>query len=132
MQILCLITILYFHYSWTEIQNYGKDSNVKGALFGLTVKQITTLFMYVLMGEHVMAYCFDMYRKHELKRHGRYNRFGVEYAPIESCLKFIELIVDITLATLIIIHFNTVSQKEFLDLPFLHFWIMVDVLTMTL
>ena len=34
--------------------------------------------MYILLGEHFMAYFFDIYRKYELKKHGKANRFGIE------------------------------------------------------
>jgi hypothetical protein len=67
MQILSLVSIIFINQYWNEYRHYGKLSNQQGALFGLTITEISYKFMYILLGEHIMAYCFDIYRKYELK-----------------------------------------------------------------
>jgi len=103
---------------------------VQGALFGLTISEISYKFMYVLLAEHLMAYIFDIYRKYELKKHGKANRFGIEQAPIETCLRIVELVVDVIIFIMVIMHFNFMTKEQFLDLPFLNFWILVDLINM--
>lgn len=44
---------------------------------GVTVEQFSVICIYLLIGEHMMAYLFDIYRKHEIKQRGSVNRFGV-------------------------------------------------------
>jgi hypothetical protein len=51
---------------WNDLRNYGKLSKFDGALFGLSIDEISYKLMYILLGEHLMAYIFDIYRKYEL------------------------------------------------------------------
>jgi len=130
MQILCLLSIIYINKFWNEYRHYGKLSNEPGSLFGLTIAEISYKFMWILLGEHIMAYCFDIYRKYELKHHGKANRFGIEQAPIETCLRITEFVIDLIIFIMVIIHFNSMTKEQFLDLPFLNFWILVDLIIM--
>ena len=86
--------------------------------------------MYILLGEHIMAYCFDIYRKYELKDKGKANKFGIEQAPVETCLRLVEIVIDLIIFIMVIIHFNSMTKEQFLDLPFLNFWILVDLIIM--
>jgi hypothetical protein len=55
---------------------YGSKSDRISEL-GLTVEEFTVLCIYLLIGEHIMAYLFDIYRKYEIKERGTVNRFGI-------------------------------------------------------
>jgi hypothetical protein len=111
MQILCLVSVIFINRFWNDFRNYGKLTNVPGALFGLTISDICYKMMYVLLGEHIMAYMFDIYRKYELKKHGKANRFGIEQAPIETCLRIIEIVIDVIIFIMVIIHFNSMTKE---------------------
>jgi hypothetical protein len=130
MQILCLISIIFINNMWNDFRKYGKLSKVDGALFGLAIDEMSYKFMYILLAEHLMAYLFDIYRKYELKKHGKANKFGIEQAPCETCLRLIEIIIDVIIFIMVMIHFNSMTREQFLNLPFLNFWILVDLIIM--
>lgn len=96
----------------------------------MTISEISYKFMYILLGEHLMAYIFDIYRKYELKKHGKANRFGIEQAPIETCLRIVEIVIDVIIFIMVILHFNSMTKDQFLNMPFLNFWILVDLMLM--
>jgi hypothetical protein len=60
--------------------------------------------MLVLLVEHVMSYIFGILKTIDLKKNGVPNRFGIETAPREFCLRIIEILVDIGIFAWIIVY----------------------------
>lgn len=69
---------------WEEKKEWGK----------LGTKDKSMLLMWVCLGEHVMSYCFGIFRNWELEKYGVANKYGIESAPKETFLRFFEIIFD--------------------------------------
>lgn len=88
------------------------------------------MFMYIFAGEHIMSYCFGMYRDNELKKRGVSNDHGVESAPCESKLRWIEIFVDFTIFGGVIFYVMTLTPDQRHNLPFCIYWLLVDMVIM--
>jgi hypothetical protein len=86
--------------------------------------------MWVFAGEHIMSYSFGMYRDKELKRCGISNKYGVESAPCETRLRFIEIFIDFTIFGLVIFYVLTLTPDQRHNLPFCIYWLLVDMVIM--
>ena len=69
--------------------------------------------MYIFLGEHVMVYLFGIFRTYDLRHNGKSNKFGIEYASRESCLKIFEVIFDLILFIVVIYNFTRQTDAEF-------------------
>lgn len=77
-----------------------------------------------------MSYCFGMYRDNELKKRGVSNDHGVESAPCESKLRWIEIFVDFTIFGGVIFYVMTLTPDQRHNLPFCIYWLLVDMVIM--
>lgn len=76
MQIISLISVFVLYGFWEGKMLYGKKCQRMTGM-GVTVQQFSEICIYLLIGEHIMAYLFDIYRKHEIKQRGSVNRLGI-------------------------------------------------------
>jgi hypothetical protein len=97
MQMLCLITMVVLNQFWLEKKAYMTVGNGDTA----------TLLIILLLVEHVMSYCFGIFRDYEIEKNGKPNKFGIEYAPTEFCLRIFEILVDFGLFVFIAIYFSS-------------------------
>jgi len=79
-----------------------------------------------------MSYLFGIFRNYELKKSGQPNKYGIEQAPCESRLRFIEIAVDFIIFALIIIHMIKMPKDHLYTVPLLTYWILVDMIIMFL
>jgi hypothetical protein len=56
-----------------------------------------------------MSYIFGHYRAYELKHRGKPNQYGLESAPRESILRWVEIIVDLLIFGISIYHLSTLT-----------------------
>ena len=61
--------------------------------------------MYAFLIEHIMSYTFGIFRNYELDLRGKPNDNGIESAPIETILRYIEISVDFGIFAVVIMHF---------------------------
>jgi len=88
------------------------------------------LLMFVLIGEHIFSYLFGIFREYDLKHNGSKNKNGIESAPREKNLRYFEIVADFTISIWILVAMLTKTTEEFNSLPFLNFWIMIDMIIM--
>ena len=77
-----------------------------------------------------MSYTFGIFRNYELDLNGQPNENGIESAPIETVLRFIEISVDFIIFTFVIVHFLHLTVDQVHDQPFLSYWILIDSVIM--
>jgi len=87
--------------------------------------------MYILLGEHVMAYMFNIFRNYDINKNG-YIWKGIEIADCEFRLRILEFLVDFIIILIILIHFIKGGKDQFNDVPMLNFFILVDLIIMLL
>mmetsp|Transcript_39558 Transcript_39558/g.60445 ORF Transcript_39558/g.60445 Transcript_39558/m.60445 type:complete len:423 (-) Transcript_39558:1026-2294(-) len=135
MQIACLITVVILTRNWATNQGYGLSNQdfVEPVInLGMTVKSQSNFICVVLLLEHVMSYLFGIFRNYELKKVGQPNKYGIDSAPIESKLRFIEVAIDFLIFALIILHMVSMTSDQMHDVPLLSYWILVDMIIMFL
>ena len=93
-------------------------------------KSQSMIFMYILIGEHIVSYLFGIFRDYDLMKNGEPNKYGIEFAPKESCMRIIEIIFDLAIFIWCAVYIIGLSKEEFNALPFLNFWIMIDMIIM--
>lgn len=82
-----------------------------------------------------MSYSSGIFKAWELKTKGEINEDGTEYAYWGSRLYWIEILVDILIIILVVIHFVQMinADKEYIhDLPLMNYWIIFDTVIMFL
>jgi hypothetical protein len=90
------------------------------------------LLMWICLGEHIGSYLFGLFRDYDIQRNGVANRFGIETAPKESALRYIEIIFDFGLFVVIFMHLREQTSEQFASSPFLNYWLMIDMIIMFL
>lgn len=93
MQICCLIAMILLTEYWSEVRGYGAHAG----------KPTSLLLMYALIGEHLFSYIFGIFRNYDLKHNGEKNKHGIESAPTEKKLRFLEIIVDLAISIWILV-----------------------------
>ena len=56
-----------------------------------------------------MSYFFGLYRNFEIKNLGKPDDNGIEFAPCEKKLRYVEVIVDATIFGIAIYHLSTMT-----------------------
>lgn len=79
-----------------------------------------------------MSYIFSQFREWEISKYGQTNKFGIEYAPKEFCLRIFEILADFAIFVVTVIHFSNISEEEMRDAPLLYYWIIIDMIIMFL
>lgn len=120
MQMCCLIALIILTNYWDVKKGYATNPR----------KGTSMLLMYILIGEHVFSYLFGLYREYDIKHNGQKNKHGIESAKVETRLRYLEIVVDIALSIWILVAMLNQSREEFNSLPFLNFWIMIDMVIM--
>lgn len=120
MQICCLIAMILLTEYWSETKQYGMQEG----------KAISNLLMFVLIGEHLFSYLFGIFREYDLQHNGEKNKHGIESAPREKRMRVLEVIVDVTISIWILVSMLSQTNEQFNSLPFLNFWIMIDMVIM--
>jgi len=95
---MCVLVMLIF------LNNYWAESKSYGSLVGGDEIISPMLLMYILLGEHVMSYSFGIFREFDVKKNGVANNWGIESAKRESCLRVLEIIVDLILFVFILLN----------------------------
>lgn len=124
-------------WSGIEALQYGKLSGTvnENAImnFGLTQLEFTEMIIFILLVEHIFSYISAFFKTWELATYGVPNEKGIEVAKIGSILYWVEIIVDVLVIILIIIHFANLDGSDMLhDLPLLNYWILFDTVIMFL
>lgn len=88
------------------------------------------MLVWVFFGEHIMSYIFGLYRNYEIQHIGKPNEVGIETAPCERKLAFIELLVDCIIFGGSIYHLTTNTKAQIHDQPFVNYWIIIDMTIM--
>lgn len=120
MQMCCIIALMFLTNYWSDKKGYGKNPNLDTSM----------LLMYVLFGEHVISYLFGIFRNYDLKHNGSTNKRGIESAPRETALRYFEIVADMGISIWILAVLLPQSKEEFNSLPFLNFFIMIDMIIM--
>ena len=116
---------------WAANFKYQTIEDLPDPIFGgKTVSEITNMMMYAFLMEHIMSYTFGIFRTYELALRGESNDQGVESAPIETILRYIEITVDFIIFFWLIVHFIHMSKDQLNDTPFLSYWILIDSIIM--
>lgn len=105
---------------WSEAKGYGTNPGRNSSM----------AIMYALIAEHVFSYLFGIFREYDLKHNGQKNKLGLEQAPRETLLRYIEICTDLAISIWILAVMFSQSNEKFNSLPFLNFWIMVDMIIM--
>lgn len=100
--------------------------------FGLTQRAFTEMMIFILLVEHIFSYCSGIFKDWELKTRGEVNEKGIETAKIGSILYWVEIVVDIIIIILIVIHLGQMDSQTMHDLPLLNYWILFDTVIMFL
>lgn len=79
-----------------------------------------------------MSYSFSVFREWEISHYGQTNKFGIEYAPKEFCLRIFEILADFGIFIFTVIHFTNITNNELSDAPLLYYWIIIDMIIMFL
>jgi len=79
------------------------DSSIMN--FGLSQRNFTEVVILVLFIEHIFSYSSGIFKAWELKTRGKPNEKGIESAKIGSILYWVEIIIDVLIIILIVIHF---------------------------
>jgi hypothetical protein len=82
---------------------------------GTSVNNVTEYMMYAFLLEHVMSYTFGIFRNYELDLRGEPNDNGIESAPIETGLRYVEISVDFVIFTFVILHFLHLTFDQMHD-----------------
>mmetsp|Transcript_8499 Transcript_8499/g.14296 ORF Transcript_8499/g.14296 Transcript_8499/m.14296 type:complete len:728 (+) Transcript_8499:520-2703(+) len=133
MQTACLIMNAVLTSLWRTNQQYGVKSNEYDgpmSALGVGVWENTYIIVYILLGEHIISYLFNIYRNNELSRRGVPNSRGVMTAPVESKLRYVEIFMDILIFAYVILHIVSLSQEQIHDMPLLNYIIIVDMIIM--
>lgn len=135
MQMGCLILCWFLDRQWSAYQGYGTFEEPNPNSMALKIGdyssyQLGRAFMYIFAGEHIMAYSFGLFRDYELKNKGSANKHGVESAPIESILRWVEILVDFTIFGGVIFYVLTLTTLQRHNLPFCIYWLLVDMVIM--
>lgn len=79
MQIMCLISCFALSMFWEDKMKYGVISKpkVNELINSVSIYEYTHIVMYTLLGEHLMSYCFSIYRNWELSKIGVPNKYGI-------------------------------------------------------
>lgn len=94
--------------------------------------EISEFILWTYLAEHIMSYIFGIIRTSELTHGGTPNKYGIESAPIESKLRWVEVIVDMTIFGVTLYHLATLTKAQLHDQPFINYWIIVDMTIMFL
>jgi len=73
--------------------------------FGLTQREFTEVVILVLFIEHIFSYSSGIFKAWELKSRGEPNAKGIETAKIGRILYWVEILIDVLIIVLIVIHF---------------------------
>jgi hypothetical protein len=80
-------------------------------IFAGTTKESSETMIYILAIEHIIAYCFNIYRKYELDKYGIIDgQNGIKAAPCESRLVYVEIFMDFIIFVMFIIHFFMIGN----------------------
>ena len=117
--------------------SYGSKSNevMSSAIinFGQTQRSFTETIIFILLVEHIFSYCSGVFKEWELRTKGTPNEKGIETAPMNNILYWVEIIIDVIIIIFIVIHFAQMESMEILhDLPLLNYWILFDTVIMFL
>lgn len=133
MQVLMLCFTYYFNSVWSDTRNYGVSSKKEiDPTLNLTKEGFTKFIMLILFCEHILSYIFGIFRDWEQSKYGKPNKYGITSAKWEFRLKVFEVILDITIFIMILVHFSKMDALHFHDIPFLNYWIVVDMIIMFL
>ena len=106
MQIACLILCYILNTTWAPNFEYNVQEDESDKIFkAASVNSVTRYMMYAFLIEHLMSYTFGIFRNYELNLRGEPNENGIESAPIETVLRYIEISVDFAIFTVVIMHF---------------------------
>ena len=96
--------------------SYGIKSNAVSETaimnFGLSQRSFTEVIILVLFLEHIFSYISGIFKTWELKTRGEPNDKGIESAKIGSILYWVEILIDVIIIVLIIIHFAQMESIE--------------------
>lgn len=99
--------------------------------FGLTQREFTEVIILVLFIEHIFSYISGVFKAWELKTRGEPDEKGIERAKVGEILFYVEIVIDVLIIVLIIIHFAQMESMAILhDLPLLNYWILFDTVIM--
>jgi hypothetical protein len=122
---MVLATIIFLHQYWSgaDKRDYPVPTNTTILIDPMTL-------IYVFLGEHLTVYLFGIFREHDLKHNGTSNKYGIETAPKEFCLKIFEVVFDVLLFVVVIYNFTRQTDKEFHEQPLLNYWLLIDIIIM--
>jgi len=114
---------------WATKQGYGTLKST--GIFGGTTLEASKTMIYLLGIEHIIAYCFNLYRMYEIGNYGKIDdQTGIQSAPNETRLKYVEIILDFIIFVIFIAHFFMIGNDEFNNSPLNYIFILVDVIIM--
>ena len=101
MQICLILAMLYLTDLWNIDKGYVNQPG----------KSQSMIFMYILMGEHLVSYCLGIFRDFDLKQNGEPNKYGIEFAPREQYLRIFEIIFDLAIFIWYAIYFISLPTE---------------------
>lgn len=114
--IMCYLLTQSWSYDQSDVMSYGVKSNEvsPNAImnFGLSQRSFTEVVFLVLFLEHIFSYTSGIFKTWELKTRGEPNEKGIESAKIGSILYWVEILIDVIIIVLIIIHFAQMDSIE--------------------
>lgn len=106
---MCYVLTQRWGQNGDVVLNYGtmSDKVMDSAImnFGLTQREFTEVIFLVLFLEHIFSYTSGIFKAWELKTRGEPNEKGIESAKIGKILYWIEIVIDVLIIVLIVIHF---------------------------
>jgi hypothetical protein len=70
------------------------------------------MWVWILLGEHIVSYFFSIFRNWEVKEKGTTNSYGIDTAPIESKMRIFEIFIDVVIFGAIIFHGSQMTYEE--------------------
>ena len=86
--------------------------------------------LWFLVFEHIFSYCSGLFRTWEVSKYGQMDVNGILRARREDMLKTVEIFIDCIIFGYSINHLVNLSEKDFHDLPYIHYWIIIDCILM--
>lgn len=120
MQLCVLVSMIWLTELWNDEMGFAN----------LPEKSTSMLFIYILIAEHTLSMMFGWFRDYDIKHNGEKDRYGIENAPREKQLQFLEVVMDVGISAWIIFTMVRYDSATFNSLPFLNFWIMIDMIIM--
>ena len=133
MQLMMLGLTYYLNWLWAEKRVYGVHSrkDIEPSI-NMTKESFTKVLVYILFAEHILSYIFGIFRDWEQSKYGKPNKYGIVSAKWEFRLKIFEVLLDLAIFIMIMVHFSRMDYIHFHDIPFLNYWIVVDMIIMFL